>query len=443
MLLIYVDDLGYGDLASYGHPVIQTPHLDRLVSEGLKFTQFYAPSALCSPSRAGLLTGRTPYRTGIKSWIPHNAGVFLPESETTLAELFQGAGYETALIGKWHLNSDLGNPKEPQPVDHGFDYAYGNNAYQIPTNRNPTNLYRNGEALGEVEGYTAQLYADESIQWLEDRKAEGDAFFLYLSMNEPHTTIENPPEFNELYAEFTEGEILPIPSGGPIPVDRLIPRGAGEYYANITYMDHEIGRVLAALERLELESSTLVVFTSDNGPVTSNWRTWWEVNAYGETGGYRGRKHGLYEGGLRVPAMIKYPGKIEPGSVTDTPAIGMDLFVTLAAQAGLVLPTDRTLDGVDLSPLFSDQAAESERTFYWALPTDDGKDYVFRQGSWKLILDTELNPIELYDLETDPLEFFNKVKEESERTRLMNEAFKMHHRSVMEDFVLSRGDDDC
>ncbi|MEM8868279.1 MAG: sulfatase-like hydrolase/transferase [Verrucomicrobiota bacterium] len=434
VLLIYVDDLGYGDLGCYGHPVIQTPHLDQLASEGIKFTQHYAPSALCSPSRAALLTGRTPYRTGIKSWIPQDSGVYLRKEEITLAEIFKDAGYATALIGKWHLNSDLGNANEPQPKDHGFDYAYGANAFQIPTNRNPTNFYRNGVALGEVEGFTAQLCADESIQWLEKTQEASDTpFFLYLAMCEPHTTIENPDAYNAMYADYTEGEIIPIPSGGPIPIDLLNPRGPGEYYANITYMDHQIGRVLDALERLELEKNTMVVFASDNGPVTANWRTWWEVNAYGETGGYRGRKHGLYEGGLRVPAFIRYPPTITAGSETNAPSIGMDLFVTILKQAGLAVPDDRAIDGIDLSPLFRNEAIPAERQFFWALPTDDGKDYVYREGDWKLILNTEREPIELYDLSKDPLEFFDILEKEPIKSKQLTAGFQTYYSSILED----------
>ena len=167
ILLIYVDDLGYGDLASFGHPVIKTPNLDALAAKGLRLTNYYAPSALCSPSRAGLLTGRHPYRTGIETWIPEDSGIYLHTEEVTLAEVLASVGYQTALIGKWHLNSDLGSAAEPQPGDQGFDYFYGHNAFQIPTNRNPTNLFRNGAALEMQEGYTAQLYADEAIAWLE------------------------------------------------------------------------------------------------------------------------------------------------------------------------------------------------------------------------------------------------------------------------------------
>jgi arylsulfatase A-like enzyme len=135
ILLIYVDDLGYGDLGSFGHPVIQTPNIDRLASEGVTLTNYYAPSALCSPSRAGLLTGRIPYRTGIRSWIPEGTDIYLHDEEITLAEVLKSVGYATAIVGKWHLNSDLGSKDEPQPTDQGFDYFYGHNAFQIPANR--------------------------------------------------------------------------------------------------------------------------------------------------------------------------------------------------------------------------------------------------------------------------------------------------------------------
>jgi arylsulfatase A-like enzyme len=248
ILLIYVDDLGYGDLGSFGHPVIETPNLDRLAREGMTLTNYYAPSALCSPSRAGLLTGRIPYRTGIKSWIPEGTDIYLHDEEITLAEVLKTAGYATAIVGKWHLNSDLGSKDEPQPTDQGFDYFYGHNAFQIPTNRNPINIYRNGELLEAQDGYTADLYADEAIAWLRKQDA-ATPFFLYLSMAEPHTTFENPPAYNQMYADYTDGEIVPIPSGlDRVPIETLVPRGPGEYYANITYMDAQLGRVLAELQ---------------------------------------------------------------------------------------------------------------------------------------------------------------------------------------------------
>ena len=422
ILLIYVDDLGFGDLGSYGHPVLQTPNIDALAASGLKLTSYYAPSAICSPSRAALLTGRLPYRTGIKSWIPEDSGIYLRDEEVTLAEVLKAAGYGTAHIGKWHLNSDLGSTSEPQPTDQGFDYFYGHNAFQMPTNHNPVNIFRNKTALPMQEGYTAELYASEAIKWLAGRD-EGKPFFLYLSMAEPHTTIENPPEYDDLYAQYTDGEIVPIPNGSPVPPkELLVPRGPGEYYANITYMDAQLGRVFDWLGEHNLVENTIVVFSSDNGPVTSNWINWWEVNAYGSTGGYRGRKHFLYEGGLRVPTIIRYPNVIEPGSESDAAVIGMDLFVTLANIGGGKVPDDRAIDGIDVQPIFSGGELP-QRSLFWALDSVSELQFAIRKGSWKLLLDGEQKPRELYNLAEDPLEFFNLVNEEKERSvQLAKEA---------------------
>jgi len=406
VLLIYVDDLGYGDLGGYGHPVIQTPNIDALAQKGMTLTNYYAPSALCSPSRAGILTGRAPYRTGIKSWIPENSGVFLPDEEITLAEVLKAEGYATALIGKWHLNSNLGSKEEPQPTDQGFDYFYGHNAFQIPTNKDPINIYRSRELLPQQEGFTAQLYVDEAIDWLE-RQDGRQPFFLFLGMAEPHTPIENPREYNELYSQYTNGAVVPIPSGLPeVPLAKLTPRGPGEYYANITYMDMQLGRALQWLDRKDLADNTIVVFTSDNGPVTSDWLTWYEINAHGSTGGYRGRKHFLYEGGIKVPAIIRYPGTVEPGSTSDDLVVGTDLFVTLARLGGGTVPDDRPIDGIDVGVVLSGGEL-AQRTVVWALDSVSDLEFAIREGDWKLLIDRDGNPRELYDLASDPLEFFN------------------------------------
>ena len=434
ILLIYVDDLGYGDLASFGHPVLKTPNLDALANDGLRLTNYYAPSALCSPSRAGLLTGRYPYRTGIKSWIPEDSGIYLRDEEITLAEILKAAGYATALIGKWHLNSDLGTDKEPQPTDQGFDYFYGHNAYQIPTSRNPTNLYRNGEALGTQDGYIAELYSNEAIGWLEQRD-DSKPFFLYLSMAEPHTTIENPPEYNQMYADFTNGPVIPIQSGlEDVPKDKLVPRGPGEYYANISYLDAQLGRVLEWLKAGGVEEDTVVVFASDNGPVTSEWLQWFEVNAYGSTGGYRGRKHFLYEGGIRVPAIIRYPGVTKPGSVSDAPVIGMDLFVTLANIGGANVPEDRPVDGVDIEPILSGGQIP-DRPLFWAMSSMSELEFAIRKGSWKLLLDEQQQPRELYNLSDDPLEFFNLLNEEQQQVRQLTDSLAAVLESIRTDPV--------
>lgn len=432
ILLIYVDDLGYGDLGSYGHPVLRTPNIDSLASDGLRLTNYYAPSALCSPSRAGLLTGRHPYRTGIKSWIPEDSGVYLRDAEITIAEVLKEAGYATAHIGKWHLNSDLSSRTEPQPTDQGFDYFYGHNAFQIPHNLNPTNIYRNKTALPMQEGYTADLYAGEAIKWLEKRD-QNNPFFLYLSMAEPHTSIANPPEYNAMYAQYSRGKIEPIVNGlKDPPKESLVPRGPGEYYANITYMDAQLGRVLGWLRDHKLEQNTVVVFSSDNGAVTSQWINWWEVNAYGSTGGYRGRKHYLYEGGLKVPTIVRFPGVIESGSVSDATVIGMDLFVTLANIGGGKVPDDRTIDGIDIQPIFRGDDLP-QRGLFWALDSVSDLEFAIQKESWKLLLDRDQEPRELYNLADDPLEFFNLISKEPAKTRELTDEAAKHLAAIAND----------
>ena len=246
VLLIYVDDLGYGDLASYGHHTIATPNLDRLAADGVRFTNFYAPSPLCSPSRAALLTGRTPFRLGIENWIPQNTDVQLSPQEETLGELFKQRGYATHHSGKWHVNGGLDNPSHAQPNDHGFDDWITLHAFALPNHRNPTNIYRNGEALGEVEGFTAGIFADATLDWLEqhhngDRSDE--PFFVYFAPPEPHSMIASPPDYNQRYAHLTEGTPEPFVNGTAEPSPDLEARGPGEYYANITYLDAQIGRL--------------------------------------------------------------------------------------------------------------------------------------------------------------------------------------------------------
>lgn len=432
ILVIYVDDLGYGDLGSYGHPVIETPHLDALAKDGARLTNYYAPSPLCSPSRAALLTGRHPYRSGIRSWIPEGSGIFLRNEEITLAERLRDLGYATALVGKWHLNSDLGSDEQPQPTDQGFDHFYGHNAYQIPTSRDPVNLFRGREALGKQEGYIAALYVDEALRWLDTRDG-GQPFFLMFSMAEPHTTFENPPEFNDRYASYTRGDIVPIPSGqASPPMDTLVPRGPGEYYANVSYMDHEIGRLIAAMRERGLYEDTVIVFASDNGPVTEDWRTWWEVNAHGSTGGLRGRKHRVYEGGIRVTAIIRMPGVTRPGTTPDALVVGMDLFTTLTAVAGGDVPDDRAIDGIDIRAALQGEALPA-RTLVWALEDADGPDYAVRIGNWKLLLDDDRAPAALYDLETDPLELLDVAARQPDRVRELREAFIRHMTRIESD----------
>ncbi|MBO6503425.1 MAG: sulfatase-like hydrolase/transferase [Kordiimonadaceae bacterium] len=416
IVLMYVDDLGYGDLASYGHPIIETPNIDALAADGLKLTSFYAPSPLCSPSRAALMTGRTPYRTGIKSWIPENTPAYLSENEITIATWLKDTGYQTAIVGKWHLNGGLSNEDHAQPRDHGFDHTYVLHAFPLPHQNNPTNFYANGEPLGEVKGFTAQIVADEAMRWMDERE-EDAPFFLYVPFIEPHGTIHSPEHFLEKYERYTKGEPIPVVNDQPGFPEGVEARGPGEYYANVSFLDEQVGRLLEYLDANGLRDNTVVMFFSDNGPVTIDWRAWWEVNLYGDTGGYRGRKADLYEGGIRVPGMIRFPGVIDAGQVSDYPVSGYDIFPTLTALLGLDMPTGRAIDGIDISPLFEGQTPSREKPLFWAFPAaKGGPHYVVLQNGWKLLATEDVQPMALYNLAADRYEMNDLRASNPEKT---------------------------
>lgn len=404
IVLMYVDDLGYGDLASYGHPIIETPNIDELAAEGLRLTSFYAPSPLCSPSRAALLTGRTPYRTGIKSWIPQNTPAYLSEKEITIATWLKNVGYQTAIVGKWHLNGGLEQESHAQPKDHGFDHAYVLHAFPLPHQNNPTNFYANGQPLGEVKGFTAQIVVDEATRWLNSRDKD-EPFFLYVPFIEPHGTIHSPDHFLAQYEQYTSGKPIPVVNGQPGYPEGLEARGPGEYYANVSHLDHQVGRLMTYLDEAGLTDNTIVLFLSDNGPVTVDWRAWWEVNLYGDTGGYRGRKADLYEGGIRVPGIIRYPSHIKPGQVSDIPVSGYDIFPTLNKLLDIETPNDRAIDGVDVSSIFNDSGLKREKPLFWAFPAAKGAPhYVVLRDGWKLLANKEMEPMALYNLAEDRFE---------------------------------------
>jgi arylsulfatase len=431
VLLILADDLGYGDLGSYGHHTLKTPALDRLAREGLRFTSFYAGSALCSPSRAALLTGRTPFRTGIESWIPPDTDVQLGPRELTIATLLKGRGYQTFMAGKWHLNGGLDVARHTQPQDHGFDHWLALHAWAIPNPRNPVNFFRDGRPVGEMKGFAAQIVVDEALAFL-GRRATDRPFFLYLPFVEPHGTIASPDWFNAMYSAFTTGTPDPFPNQGRPPAN-LAARGPGEYYANVSHLDFQIGRLLEGLDRLGLRDDTLVVFTSDNGPVTSDWRHWWEVNLYGSTAGLRGRKADLYDGGIRVPAIVRWPGHVASGRVTDAPSCVYDLLPTLATVVGFPVPNDRPIDGEDLSPLLRGQRFERQRPLYWEIDDDQGFHFALRDGDWKLIADRALEKVRLYDLATDRFEVSDVAAAEPDHVRALLAKLRAIRASVESD----------
>ena len=198
IVVVLADDLGYGDLACYGHPVIKTPHLDQFAREGLRFTDCYAAAANCSPARTGLMTGRTPTRVGIHNWIPMFSPMHVRRSEITIATLLRNAGYSTCHVGKWHLNGDFNLPSQPQPSDHGFDHWFSTQNNALPNNRNPFNFVRNGKPVGPLKGFAARLVADKAITWLEKGRDQEKSFFLYVCFHEPHEPIASDKRFGDL-----------------------------------------------------------------------------------------------------------------------------------------------------------------------------------------------------------------------------------------------------
>ncbi len=438
VLIIYVDDLGYGDTGVYGHPVVKTPNIDRLAAEGIRFTQFYAPSALCSPSRAGLLTGRTPYRTGVESWIPDGSEISLGSNEITIAQVLKADGYRTAAIGKWHLNGGLWMPNVPQPIDFGFDFQYGLAAWVKNKEAEergsgplyPDNMYRNNVAVGETNKFSAELVTDEAIHWLS---LSEDPFFLYLTYSEVHAPIASPADYIKSYDQFLTEESRDHPFTYYFNWANRPYRGKGEYYANITYLDAQIGRVLAHLKKTNRLDSTLIIFSSDNGPVTVETSEPWELSLAGETGGLRGKKRYLFEGGIRVPGIVRYPGFIRAGSVTHTPVTALDVMPTVLEIVGTELPQDRPIDGVSMLSLLKGESMIRDKPLYWSIPTPDGMEYAIREGDWKLILDRLGNPAALFNLANDFYEVHNKLQQLPEKAAEMKILFERYRKDVDSD----------
>ena len=346
VIIILADDLGYGDLACYGHPKFKSPQLDRMAAEGAKLTQFNCPMAFCAPTRASLLTGRYPFRSGMnQNPAPDGAsdadGLHLPESEVTLAQLLRPAGYATGIVGKWHL----GHAKpEWLPTRRGFDEFFG-----IPYSNDmrPVQLLE-GERRVEypvVQATLTQRYTARALDFIERNQAR--PFFLYLPHAMPHKPLPASENFNRK-------------------------SGAGLYGDAVAELDWSVGQVLAKLKQLGLDEQTLVLFTSDNGAMFG-----------GSTGGLRGMKGSSYEGGYRVPCLARWPGKIPAGHVSAQPAVMMDLFATVLKLADVAAPADRTIDGRDILPLFTTDARSPHKVI---LGQRAAQVATVRDARWKLHL---------------------------------------------------------
>lgn len=367
IVFVLADDLGYGDLHCFGATEIHSPNLDAFAAEGLRLTNCYAAHANCSPSRSAIMTGRTPTRLGVRDWIPEESPVHLRRSEITIATLLHRAGYATCHSGKWHLNGEFNKPTQPQPGDHGFDHWFStqNNAY--PNHHNPDNFVRNGREVGVTSGYSSVLVADEAIHWLRDLRDKTKPFFLYVCFHEPHEPIATDPQYKKLY-----------PSNDP---------SFTAHHGNITQMDANFGRLMRALDEDKLRDNTFVMFTSDNGPAIT------AQHPHGSAGPLRDKKGSMYEGGIRVPGIVRWPGKTKPGSVSDEPVCGIDVLPTLCAVTGIQPPQDRTLDGLSFLPVLDGKPLARVNPLYWHFnrATSDMKVAV-RIGDWKLLAALDKNP---------------------------------------------------
>jgi arylsulfatase A len=344
-LVILCDDLGYGDLGCYGHPSIKTPNLDKLATEGIRFTDCYSAAPVCSSSRAGLMTGRTPSRMGIYDWISAGHPMHLKKDEITIATLLKNAGYATCHVGKWHLNGRFNRPDQPQPSDHGFDHWMSTQNNAGPSHENPRNFVRNGAPVGPQDGYSCQLVSAEAIRWLKELRDPAKPFFQFVCFHEPHEPIASPPELVAKYPDAKkEGEAL--------------------YYANVTNMDLAVGKLLAALDELKLGERTLVLFTSDNGPETlRRYPTGWR--SHGSAGPLRGMKLHLYDGGTRVPGILRFPPRVKGGQTVSEPVCSLDFLPTFCELAGVRLPEGRTLDGATFTPVFDGRPVARGLPLFW------------------------------------------------------------------------------
>ncbi len=450
IIFLLADDMGYGDLGCYGSPVIQSPHLDQLASGGIRLTQCYAASPNCSPARAGMLTGRSPYRVGMYDFARFPA-LHIPTAETTVAELLKDAGYATLFAGKWHCSGDFSSGKQPYPGDHGFDHWL---AAKSNFGKDPKGFLRNGEPVEKLEGWMSEIVVDEAIEWLDQRDKE-QPFFTCLWFSEPHTPVLAADEFRELYPKEVIAphlEALKI-SGGPQVVRRDKLRDPDLYFGCVSMLDHHIGRLMSYLNEHGLAENTLVVFTSDNGP---EHRT---ATAFGSSGHLRGAKGHIHEGGIHVPGIVRWPARLkEAGTSSAEPVNGTDWLPTLCAAAGITPEpvADKHIDGANVLPalLGTGDTQRPHPMLWWLWHARGGYEVAMRDGDYKLlatmlpqknpgdirdavqpddwtvmefIKKADLGRFEMFDLAKDPSETTSLAEVEKETfERLKQKMIKLH-----------------
>ncbi len=384
IVVFFLDDVGYADLRIDGALDARTPNLDRLAREGVRLTECYAAAPVCTPTRAAFMTGRYQQRVGLETVITHalgNAETGLAPTEPTLPRYLHDAGYATGLFGKWHL----GSRPEFRPNRHGFDEFFGflGGAVDYYSHRGEDgkpDLYENDRPV-ELKAYLTDEITARTISFIE--RHAGEPFFVDVAYNATHWPF-HPPDL---------ATPPPQPPGEPAQVVSAWAADGtrADYVRMLERADEGIGRILATIDRLGLRRDTLVIFTSDNG---GEWLS--------HMGPLFHRKGTLWEGGIRVPCVFRWPAQLAGKRVSSQPAITMDLTATILAAAGAAVRTDKPLDGIDLMPILRKGGRPVERTFYWRAPGAKSPDAAVRDGRWKYITQSPLFPGLLFDIEADP-----------------------------------------
>jgi len=423
------DDQGYGDLSCMGSPDVLTPHFDRLAASGTRFESFYSNSPVCSPSRASLLTGRYPGNAGVRAILAgRRTTTGLTGECPTIAAALKKEAYDTAHIGKWHL----GLAPQCRPLSNGFDYFYGFMAGCIDYyshifywgmadgKTDPTHdLWENNDEVYNNGYYFTDLISDKAVEYIRTQSRASKPFYLYLGYNAPHYPMHAPPKYMDRFAH--------------LPWDRQV------MAAMISAVDDGLGAIMDELERRGQTENTIIVFQSDNGPSRES-RNWLDGNPDpyygGSSGKFKGHKFSLFEGGIRVPSIISWPGHIPSEQVINEPVVSMDYFPTLLKFAGGD-PALYKLDGLDITPVLCERVPSPHKEIFWEMD----KQTAIRQGRYKLVLNgvlVENGPVTeevfLSDLESDPGEQKNLASEKPELTASLKAAAENWRRELEENW---------
>jgi arylsulfatase A-like enzyme len=402
IVLIVADDLGWGDVGFNGRNAWETPNLDRLAAQGTIFRRWYAPGVVCAPSRAAFLTGRY----GIHNGVPGN-GDDLPADEVTIAEALKQHDYVTGLFGKWHHGGPRsGRTTYVHPMDQGFDEFFGFTNARAAWQHFPAHLWV-GRDERPVQGYADTLFTDRAIEFVSRHKEH--PFFLYLAFTAPHRVVEAPAEeLAKHKGKFTEAD-----AGNP---------AYAAYAAMVTQQDEEVGRLMKALDQHALADETVVIFTSDHGATFETDRI--SASAYHDSNRpFRGQKRNLWEGGIRVPGVVRWPGKVPAGRVSSEVTSMIDLMPTLLAAAGAQPDSARKLDGANLLEVWLGKAKAPERTLFWEWRTEGYQQIAAMRGDLKLVI-TGGNPPELFNVECDPAERISLAAEDRELVTALRAALQ-------------------